>query len=203
MLRTLLSVLIAVTFAGTLQAAPCADVNMTVTASQPNDPGFEGLTKYTISGSWDIGQQQGISHISFLLLLEAACECVCDTGFLKFASPAGSSTGDDGQGGSCTVHYDGTFACTGDPTIPPDDAAIKFEVISEEGCESSPSGSGTWCFYSPIPPGPANTYTDAVALKYGTQECFGDLVGVLPDCSFCSTVAVDEETWSIIKHLFR
>src|SRR5688572_33278528 len=89
-------------------------VSGTVTVSQPNDPGFEGLYKYCVEATWDVGQF-GLSHIDFFLEFES-CECICDPELfgVSFGSPAGTSNGKD----DCTVEYEGFWLCMGDPTIP-------------------------------------------------------------------------------------
>ena len=64
----------ALAYAGTVKdspqtTAPCAQGDMTITATFPNDVGFENQWKYTISGSWDTGVANALSHISFLFAL--------------------------------------------------------------------------------------------------------------------------------------
>ena len=206
MLRGVISVLgvalIAVSLAGFSTAAPCADADMTVTATFPNDVGFEGLYKYTISGSWDTGVSNGLSHISFLYELE--CPCICDTTeagsfFAQFPTPAGTATGEDSLGNACDVDFIGLHECQGDPTLPSNSPAIKFELPEGQGCETTNTGTGTWCFYSPLPPLPVDTYVDAVMIKYGGNFCSGDLTGELPNCSSCAPVPTERATWGRIK----
>src|SRR5688500_8702367 len=84
-------------------AEDCVEVSMTVTAEPSNDPGFVGLYKYTVTGSWDVGQQ-GLSHIDFFLSLQNLV-CRCDSRVVRFSSPAGTSTGE-----SCPiVNYQGQY----------------------------------------------------------------------------------------------
>ena len=180
------------------RAADCVSGNMTVTAVISSDPGFVGLWKYCISGSWDVGASPALSHINFYVGL-LACECVCDPRVIKFGSPAGTSTSD------CKVTYEGEYLCNGDPSIPPElqTPAVKFEYPDGQGCEPSTSGTGTWCFYSPLPPNPATVYPDAIVIKYGSgNACTGDLTGQLPSCD-CTTHTHGKRTWGSLKLIYR
>ncbi len=172
----------------------CAVVSMTVTASHPDDPGFEGLWKYCVTGSWDVSRL-GVSHIDFFLALKNL-ECICDPGIVSFGDPAGSSTGE----GGCTSYYHGVYQCMGDPSIPDELRAptIKF---GHDDCAPGVSGTGTWCFYSPLPPAPATLYEDAVAIKHGNQVCLGDLFGQMPIAD-CSTPA-QPMSWGAVKAQYR
>jgi hypothetical protein len=181
-------------------AADCVSAAMSVTATVSNDPGFVGLWKYCISGSWNVGAPPALSHINFYAGLQA-CECVCDPRVIKFDSPAGTSTGDPDN---CKVVYNGEYLCNGDPSIPPElqAPAVKFEYKSE-ACEPSTSGTGTWCFYSPLPPSPATVHPDAVVIKYGANNsCTGDLTGQLPSCD-CQTDVRTKHTWGSLKLIYR
>jgi hypothetical protein len=178
----------------------CASVSMTVTASQPNDPGFEGLYKYTVTGSWDI-TQFGLSHIDFFLALKNL-ECICDPAVVKFPLVPGTSNGSS-EAGPCTVYYDGQYNCMGDPTVPQELRAptIKFNANDDNGCEPGVTGTGTWTFYSPFPPAPYAVYPDGVAIKHGGQVCTGDLVGQMP-LGDCSTPA-EAKSWGGVKAIYR
>jgi hypothetical protein len=180
-------------------AAPCAAGGFTASATFPNDPGFEGMWKYTLSGSWDTGEANGLSHISFLIDFE--CPCVCEDNFAVFPTPAGTATGTDSSGADCTVDFIGINECEGDPTIPNPAPAIKFEAPEGQGCETGQTGSGTWFFYSGQPPLPDDTYTDAVVVKYGVNDCSLDLSGQLPDCTACA-VPTEPSTWGKVKALY-
>jgi len=181
-------------------AAPCASGDFTATATFPNDPGFEGLWKYTLSGSWDTGAANGLSHISFLINFE--CPCVCEEGFAYFDTPAGTATGVDSLGGPCEAEFIGLNECAGDPTIGSNAPAIKFELPEDQGCETTNTGTGTWCFYSAQSPLPAAVYAEAVVIKFGNNECSGTLTGNLPDCTECGPVPVEESTWGSVKRLY-
>lgn len=197
----------ALLLASTLAVAPpasavsdCASVSMTVTVSQPNDPGFEGLYKYTVNGSWDI-TQFGLSHIDFFLALKNL-ECICDPRVVKFPALPGTSSGVNAVG-ACTVEYEGKYNCLGDPSIPAELRAptVKFNALDENGCDTGVTGTGTWSFYSPFPPAPFAVYADGVAIKHGQQVCTGDLAGRMPmgDC----TTPAQAMSWGGVKGLYR
>ena len=81
----------------------CDSLSMTVTATFPNDPGFEGLWKYTLTGSWDLGLgAPALSHINIAPGL-GACDCICEEGLIVFDAPAG--TWCENFGGHC-VDFD-------------------------------------------------------------------------------------------------
>ena len=178
------------------RAGDVACVSGTVTVSQPNDLGFEGLYKYCVTASWDVGQF-GLSHIDFFLEL-ANCECACDAGLVQFATPSGTSNGEPEP---CTVEYEGEYLCTGDPSIPDDmnGPVVKHNAISEDDCEAGTAGTGTWCFYTSLPPAPVSGH--AVAIKHGQEVCYGQIVGQLPMCQ-CSTPA-HHSSWGRMKAVYR
>jgi hypothetical protein len=181
------------------QTPDCALINMTVTASVSNDPGFVGLYKYTVVGQWDVGQR-ALSHLDIFLAFQE-CACKCDNRIFKFPTYAGTSNGVNGAT-SCTVNYLGSYVCKGDPSIP--DAlkapTVKFDD-NDGACQPLTVGSGSWVFYSPFPPGPFAVYPDAVAIKHGLQTCLGDLKGVLPICD-CAVPTLPS-TWGHIKSSYR
>jgi hypothetical protein len=175
-------------------------ISGTITATYPNDPGFEGLWKYCVDVSWnaDQGQGSGLSHASVFLGLEA-CECICDEGIVEFPSPAGTSTGDP----DCTELYNGEYACLGDPAIPEglNSPAVKFEHDEDPACEAVNIGTGTFCFYSLLPPAPYSSNPEGVGLKTGSGYCLGEITGNSPMCS-CVTPTVIS-TWGHVKALHR
>jgi hypothetical protein len=177
----------------------CASIQMTVTAALSTEPAYAGLYKYTVTGSWDV-TRLGLSHLDIFVALQQ-CACKCDARIFKFAVPAGTSSG-MGSSGLCTVLYDGSYVCKGDPSIPPELSAptVKFDTV-DNGCAALTVGSGTWVFYSPFPPAPSSTYPDAVAIKHGNGTCTGDLAGQLPMCD-CS-VPVRPATWGGVKATYR
>ncbi len=178
----------------------CSSVSMTVTATYPNDPGFPNLWKYTLSGSWDVGQR-ALSHMDILLML-GDCDVVCLPGIVQFPTPAGQSTGAD-NGSECTVLYTGSYLCTGDPSIPPNlrQPTAKFEATAGQTCQPQTVGSGTWCFYSSLPPGDPATHPDVIVIKHGNTACTGDVTGQLPICR--PPTAVSEASWGAVKGLFK
>ena len=177
----------------------CASASMTVTAALSNDPGFEGLYKYTVTGSWDVSQF-GLSHIDFFLELETL-ECICDPSVVQFANPAGTSSGTNDEG-PCKVNYTGQYLCMGDPTVPSElqSPTIKFDQ-AEGDCEAGVTGTGTWVFYSPFPPAPYSVYPDGLAIKHGQGVCTGDLSGQMP-MGDCSTPA-HPKSWGNVKAIYR
>src|SRR5262245_45835830 len=177
----------------------CPTLNMTVTAQLSNDPGFEGLYKYTVTGSWDV-TRFGLSHVDFFLALKNL-ECICDPRVVKFGMPAGTSTGINAQG-PCIEQYEGVYNCMGDPSIPAELAAptIKFNPVTLN-CDPGVAGSGTWVFYSPFHPAPFSIYPHAVAIKHGQEVCLGDLVGQMPQGD-CTTPAA-AKSWGSLKAIYR
>ena len=180
-------------------AASACTTSGTVTATYITTGPFTGLWQYCFSASWDTGGA-GLSHISFLVNYE--CDCCSINGLTVFDTPAGTSTGADSNG-PCEAQYIGLGdLCDADPTIPSTNPAIKFEQI-ESDCEAQQTGSGTFCFYSVLPPAASTTYPGAVAVKYGTSSCFGDLTGQMPDCTSCGTVGTDKSTWGGVKAKYK
>lgn len=175
----------------------CAELSMTVTAAVSTDPGFEGLYKYTITGTWDV-TQFGLSHIDFFLTLKDL-ECVCDSRIVKFPVPGGTSTGVPAP---CTVLYEGEYNCKGDPSVPSELNAptIKFNAVAGS-CAPGVTGSGTWVFYSPFAPGPYSVDPEGSAIKHGQGVCVGELAGTMP-LGDCSTPA-NTTSWGNMKALYR
>ena len=177
----------------------CATVSMVVTAELSTDPGFEGLYKYTVTGTWDVGQF-GLSHIDFFLTLKDL-ECICDPRVIQFADPAGTSDG-EGLTDPCKVEYEGKYNCTGDPTVPSElqVPTVKFNAIAGD-CEPGVTGTGTWVFYSPFPPAPYSVDPEGVAIKHGQQVCLGPLAGTMP-MGDCATPA-ETKSWGGVKAIYR
>jgi hypothetical protein len=187
-------------WSGALNAAPACSTSASVSADSVTTGPFAGLWKYTISGSWNTGGE-GLSHIAFLVTY--ACDCCDVNNLVFFDSPAGTSTGEDSLGNSCTANYEGLGDfCSEDPTIPSTKPALKFEQ-NDTGCEAVSVGSGTWCFYSPLPPLASDTYTNAVAVKYGVNVCNGNLVGEMPNCTYCETIPTENRSWGAIKNKYK
>jgi hypothetical protein len=177
----------------------CASVSMIVTSELSTDPGFEGVYKYAVTGSWNVGQY-GLGHIDFFLTLKDL-ECICDPRVVRFGAPAGTSEG-EGIVEGCTVLYEGEYNCKGDPSVPDELRAptIKFNSLSAD-CEPGVTGTGTWVFYSPFPPAPYSMDPEGVAIKHGLQVCLGPLAGTMP-MGDCSTPA-QTKSWGGVKAIYR
>jgi len=178
---------------------PCQQISAQVAVTSSTDPGFVGLYKYTVTVAWNVGTHDP-SHVDVLIGLND-CSCVCDPRLFKFAAVAGISTGVNGSGG-CQVPYAGSYVCKGDPSIQGTTTgpAVKF-VPDETLCSTDETGSGSFVFYSPLPPGASQVSGNAIAIKHGTATCYGALVGPLPTCD-CS-VPAQAATWGRLKDIYR
>jgi len=178
---------------------PCQQLTAQVAVSSSLDPGFVGLYKYTVTLTLNVGTHDP-SHIDVLIGLND-CSCICDPRLFKFAAVAGVSTGVNASGG-CQVPYAGSYVCKGDPSIKGTTTgpAIKF-IPDETLCSTDEMGSGSFVFYSPLPPGAAQVVPNAIAIKHGTSTCYGPLVGPLPICD--CTVPTQATSWGKIKDIYR
>jgi hypothetical protein len=177
----------------------CALLDMTVTAAPSVDPGFEGLYKYTVTGSWDV-TQNGISHIDFFLQLKDL-ECICDPRVVKFPTPGGTSNGTS-PAGPCVLTYTGKYNCMGDPTVPAELTAPTIKFNTDDGiCVGATTGTGTWVFYSPFAPGPYTVDPEGAAIKHGQGICVGTLKGTMP-MGDCATAAA-AKSWGGVKAMYR
>ena len=184
------------------QVTNCPVVSMTITATPSTDLPIPNLYKYCVTGVWDVGQS-GLSHIDVLLFLEG-CECACDQNLIQFIQPAGTSTGMNSLGLPCIVDYLGEYLCQGDPTVPADlrKPTVKWDAVTgPNGCEPGTTGTGTWCFYTQLPPAPFSVSPNSIAIKHGNQVCVGAVSGTLPMCR--CTVPTLSSTWGIIKAAYR
>jgi hypothetical protein len=179
--------------------APCPVLAAQSTAEYVTSGVYGGNYRYTISLTWDLGRRDP-THLDILVGLRD-CACVCDPRLFYFTTPAGTCNGVN-LAGPCVVSYVAEYKCMGDPTIKATTpgAAIRLHAL-EDGCNNDGSGSGTFVFYSPLPPGGQETYLDAIALKQGTDTCYGALVGVLPMCD-CS-VPAGPTTWGKLKGYYH
>lgn len=178
---------------------PCPLLNAQSTALRMTTGPYAGLYRYTIAITWDVGVHDP-SHIDVIIGLDN-CLCVCDPRLFKFDSPGGTSTGIN-AGGGCTVPYAGSYVCKGDPSIKnmTTGPAIKFEP-DETLCSTNEAGTGTFVFYSPLPPSPNDIQPNAIAIKHGNDTCFGPILGSLPLCD--CTVPADNTTWGKVKVYYR
>jgi hypothetical protein len=177
-------------------AAQCMSGTITVTVS--NDPGFLGWYKYCVNASWSLGVHD-MSHLDLFLGLPD-CPCICDPVFVRFATPAGSASPSDN---SCILHFFGEYVCKGDPSLPSamNGPAVKFQPDTSSTCDPLLAGSGTFCFYTQMPPAASTTHTNALAIKNGLNICYGNLVGSLPICD-CS-LPTQDLTWGRLKSAYR
>lgn len=200
-IRIIVLLLLPAAFVVSTEAAErCASVSMTVTASFPNDPGFEGYYRYAVFGNWTIWPR-ALSHMDIFLMLQD-CPFICTPGIIAFGDTAGISTGADANEAPCyPVFYEGEYLCMGDPSLPPDlrTSTVKFEPWTGQSCEPGTVGMGSWRFYSPLPPGPSTIHVDAVVIKHGQYVCTGDISGQLPGCS----VPIEGKSWGKVKGQYR
>jgi len=160
---------------------------------------FAGTYRYTIDLTWDLGRRDP-THLDILVGLKD-CACVCDTRLFRFVTPAGTSNGVS-LSGACLVSYTADYRCLGDPSIAGTalGAAIRLHAV-DDGCENDGAGTGTFVFYSPLPPGGEGMYADAIALKQGSSTCYGMLLGELPMCD--CTVPAGATSWGRVKSVYR
>ena len=78
---------------------------------------------------------------------------------------------------------------------------LKFEPI-EDNCEPGPTGTGTFVFYSDLPPAPINEEILTGVDKHALQYCFGFLSGDFP-AMLCDPVGNEGSSWGNLKGLFR
>lgn len=182
-------------------ADECLTLDGTLTAEITDDPEFEGLYKYTLVVNWDTGGQ-ALSHLDILFMEFVTCECVCDEVTILFGDPAGTSDGSPNGDPppSCEVAYDGDWVCMGDPSLPEgmQGPAIKWDAINGD-CEPTPAGTGTFCFYTPL--APAGSDMHELIVKYGQNDCTGDLMGQGPGCPCAVPMRV--RTWGEVKRDFH
>lgn len=198
-MRSLLSLcLLSLVLAASSTPAGAQCASGTITATPSSDPGHVGEYKYCVDVSWSLGQFD-LSHLSVFLQLPD-CPCICHPSFISFPSPAGTSTPD---GDTCVLDYSGNYACTGDPALPSgfNGPAVKFEPDEESDCEGGVVGSGTFCFYSPMPPAAPSVHANSLAIKHGQEVCYGSLNGSLPTCD-CA-LPVSSRTWGNVKSMYR
>jgi hypothetical protein len=172
-----------------------------VTAAISDDPGFEGLWKYSVTFQWETAK--GLSHANVFLALKN-CECVCQEGLIQFPDPAAESLGELPSGEPCTAQYVGEYVCMGDPTIPEamNAPAVKYDAVTtEDGCEPGKTGVGYACFYTTLPPADVGRLPNGVGVKAGQDTCLGDVIGQLPVCD--CTVQIEDTTWGEVKGTYR
>ena len=131
---------------------------------------------------------------------KGACLCQDFADALNWASPAGSS---DGEPDGCTVYYDVFLECDGDPSIDGiEGILLKWEPIEDEFCEPGPVGSGTFTFFSDLPPVAIDEENLFLIEKHSGEACEGAITGVFPSL-VCDPVATDASSWSRLKRLYE
>lgn len=152
-----------------------------------------GIYKYTVMITWG-PLDHGLSHWDLLLGLDL-CDDLCTEPPIAFDEIAGYTDGEDCD----TVTFGGEFKCEDDPSIPGIEGPMaKFDPTDGQSCEPDKSGSGTFCFYSDLPP--AQMTIDGL-IKFSTESCTGPVTGMLPTCG--TTTATEASSWSSVKDLFR
>ena len=191
--------MLALVFGAQAVMAECF-IGGTITASANPDP-LGPTWMYTMVITWDTGNEYSLSHAN-LLMDSAAGTCVCQdfVNVLFWDDPSGSS---DGVPMGCTVDYQTFLECEGDPSIPGvDGILLKFEPIFDEACEPGPTGTGTFVFYSNLPPYPIDEEILSVVDKFAGEFCFGHMAGDFPTIP-CDPVGDENSTWGNLKGLFR
>lgn len=190
---------LAMVFGAQAAMAECF-IGGTITAvSNPDPMGPNWM--YTMVITWDTGNNYSLSHANLLMDIEAGT-CVCQdfVAALSWDYPAGSS---DGTPMPCTVDYEAFLECSGDPSIPEvEGILLKFEPIENEECEPGPTGTGTFVFFSNLPPAPINEEILTVVDKHAQEYCFGYLTGDFPAMA-CDPVGAEKANWGGLKGLFR
>ncbi len=175
-------------------------INGTITAGDNPDP--EGPAwMYTLELTWDTGSVHGLSHVN-LLLDPGLGTCLCQDfhDALIWESPVGYS---DGYPDGCTVDYEGYIECEGDPSLSGFEGfLLKFEPIEGGSCEPGSTGTGTFVFYSDLPPAPIDEDVLSVVDKHSQEHCAGHLAGDFP-AMVCDPVSNEDAAWGQLKGMFR
>ncbi len=151
------------------------------TATLLTEPGpHQDWYLYEVYVEWDLnGAGTGLSHWDVIL------ETLCDPNniLVEFDTPAGYSTSIEHPNDPTVLGWSGYWEPDGDPTVPGNNAAIKFNEphFPLSGETPGEEGRGTFYYYATAPP-QYGTFPDAVVAKYGAGETFGDLTGAYPSC---------------------
>jgi hypothetical protein len=182
---------------GQVSTSPC-DIGGTIVATPTNNPAGPAWA-YTLTIDWDTGSQYALSHMNLLMDTAAGtCNCADFSDALSWNSPVGSSSGDP----ACLVSYNGFLGCHGDPSIPGvDNILLKFEPAAD-GCEPGTTGTGTFVFFSNLPPAPIDEDVLTLVDKYAANSCFGTLSGDFP-AMVCDPVSAENVGWGSAKGLYR
>jgi len=186
-------------FGAQVAVAECF-IGGTITASDNPDP-VGPIWMYTMEITWDTGNNYSLSHTN-LLLDPGLGTCVCQDFMdaLSWGDPIGSS---DGYPMPCTVHYQGFLECDGDPSLPEVTGfLLKLEPIYDESCEPGPTGTGTFIFYSDLPPAPIDEEVLSSVDKNGQEHCLGFMSGDFPAIA-CDPLGSQDSSWGNLKGMFR
>lgn len=167
-----------------------------VSAEVCNNP--LGTFCYTLEINWDNDSPYGLSH--FCLIVDAeggTCSCADFSDNISFGLISGSSNGE----GGCLVEYSSGLECDGDPSIGMPGIMFKFEPI-EETCEPGPTGSGSFVFYSNLPPVPVDEEAISLVDKSAQNYCTGNITGVFPGLA-CDPVSTSEVHVGALKSIYR
>jgi len=185
---------------GAGQAGAECNIAGTISAA-PNSAHPElGAWRYTLEVRWRTGSKFALSHFD-VLLAESGGYCTCRDfdRALNWVSPAGSSNGDPA---GCPVPYDAYLECNGDPSIGEPMIMIKFEPREEGGCEPGTLGTGTYTFYSSLPPAAIAQPNLFLVDKFGLLACYGPLSGVFPGMP-CDPTPQSPSSWGVVKSRYR
>ena len=194
---TILAATLLIGFSGLAQAE--CFIGGDIAAEINTDPAYPNW-KYTATISWDTGTQYALSHLD-LVLDSSAGTCACGDlqDALVYYGIPGYSEGDPM---GCTVEYETTLECNGDPSIPGVNGILfKFEPISED-CEPGTTGTATFVFYSQYGPAPVDEEILVLYDKFGQHACSGTITGTFPSLT-CDPVGNQDITWDAMKGLFN
>lgn len=126
------------------------------------------------------------------------CAQGCDSGMIKFPTPAGTLSGVTGAGDTCTVELAGNFYCHGDPALnAPPVPTVTWTPTNADTCHATMPGVGHICFEMNVAPGAPREQTNAITILTGDGQCWGTLKGTLPGCN--PPIPTQPVTWSDLK----
>lgn len=203
--NTLMLALLFMTAASGAAVAQCV-ISGTIDAALSEDP-LMPAWEYTMEVTWDTGSMYGLSHFNLLVdITGGTCECQDVMDSIMAVDPAGTSAGvtSGPMGGDpCTLDWNPSWWCDGDPSIPGVDGIIlKFEPDESLGCEPDVAGVVSVVFYSDLPPVPVDETVLSMSDKADLQYCFGSVTGVFPGLA-CDPVPADGTNWGSLKGDYR
>ena len=177
-----------------------------LTAAENTDPTLPAW-EYTLAVTWDTGSMLGLSHFNLLVdLTGGTCDCQEVMDSIVLVSPAGTSDGVTsgiGGGDPCTLDYEPSWWCDGDPSIPDVEGIIlKFEPDESLGCEPDVTGYVEVVFYSDLPPVPIDEDVISMSDSAGLTFCYGNVSGVFPAMP-CDPVPAETGSWGDLKGAYR